>query len=334
MMEDLNDYSADEIKNQAAPANTNHTVQPAIDYPRVRVVLLVLLGFCAMFSLLGAVLYQLVAVIVGWDNALLSSGISADSSVSERNQMRLLLGLNHLCMFMLSGGITVWIFYRRYVVNRYSENAPAEWLNWRDYLGVNRLPSLRLLVRSLAVMAVSAPLVLYSYEVNKMLPLPEVFHSMEANTNEAIKGLLVMNSPFELIANLVIIALLPSLGEELIFRGIVQQQIMRRVTQPLMAILASAAIFSFIHFQFEGFLPRLILGFVLGWLYWRTGNFWIPVAAHFFNNGMQVVMQYLYGQKMSDINMENDIQVPWFSAVVSVVLLGVLAKYIQADERI
>jgi uncharacterized protein len=135
-----------------------------------------------------------------------------------------------------------------------------------------------------------------------------------------------------LLANLTIIALLPALGEELIFRGVVQRQLLRRLSDPLIALTLTAAIFSFIHFQFEGFLPRMALGGILGWLYWRTGNFWLPVIAHGFNNGIQVLAQYLYSRQMSSVNLENNVSVPWYAAAISVALIWLIVRQIEAGQ--
>jgi membrane protease YdiL (CAAX protease family) len=149
-----------------------------------------------------------------------------------------------------------------------------------------------------------------------------------------LKALLRMDNLGELLANLTVIALLPAIGEEIVFRGVVQQQLMRRIANPWVALAVSSAIFSFFHFQFEGFLPRLILGFLLGWLYWKTQNFWVPVLAHFFNNGLQVVGQYLYGKEVSTIDFEQDIQVPWFAAAISAFLVWTTMRWIgQTMDR-
>ena len=193
--------------------------------------------------------------------------------------------------------------------------------HWADYLGTRRWPDARTLGLAVLLMLVSMPLVLFLYNVNKALPLPDLLRNLESDTNEALKGLLNMQGIGELLANLLIIALIPAIGEELLFRGVLQQQLMRRIANPLIAILAAALIFSFIHFQFEGFLSRALLGVLLGWMYWKTGNFWIPVTAHFFNNGLQVVGQYLYGQEISTIDLEQDIDIPWAAALLSAVLV-------------
>jgi len=177
-------------------------------------------------------------------------------------------------------------------------------------------------------MAVSLPLVLYALNINQQLPLPEIFKMAGAQAEEALKGLLKMDNLAELFANIVLVALLPALGEELVFRGVVQQQLMRRIANPWVAILVSSIVFSAAHFQFDGFLPRMMLGFLLGWLYWRTRNFWVPVAGHFFNNGIQVVGQYLYSRELSTVDLEKEIQVPWEFAAISAFMVWAVMRLI------
>lgn len=291
--------------------------------PRVSMVLLAQFGFCLGGMLLGALLFQVVAMAAGWDAGAFSGGGMADVTPAQLWQMRLLLFLSHLATFVLAGWATVRLFYP---AGR--PGLPA----WRDYLGARRAPDGATLGWAVLLMLASLPLVLFLYNINKMIPLPEAFRMMENETEEALKALLRMNSAGELFANLLLLALLPAVGEELVFRGVLQRQLMRRMNDPWAAILLAAAIFSFIHFQFEGFLPRWVLGILLGWLYWRTGNFWVPVAAHFANNALQVVAQYLYGQKLSTVDLEKDVNVPWFAAAISVGLVFVIMRQINSPR--
>jgi uncharacterized protein len=280
--------------------------------PSPRLVLMTLFAFSLLGVVLGPAIYQIIAVFSGWSTDLLTGGLSADASSADRWQLRFLLGLSHFTTFVATGSVTVWLFYR---------GIGASSPHWADYLGARRLPEGRAFGMAILLMLVSLPLVLWLYNLNKALPMPESFRLMEAQTNEALKSLLKMDSPAEFVANMFIIAFLPALGEELIFRGIVQKQMLRLIRNPWVGLAVTAVIFSFIHFQFEGFLSRCLLGFLLGWLYWVSGNFWIPVAAHFFNNGIQVFAQYLYGQKISTIDLEQDVQVPWFFGVSSAVMV-------------
>lgn len=292
-------------------------VIPALPEPRARLVLLSQIMLMVIGSGIGVMLYYIICLIAGWDPSVM---LNADSAAPARWQVRLQLGLTHLFGFLVAGSVTVWIFYRGITQTQTS---------WPDYLQSRRWPRGTELLLGILLMAVSMPLVLYSLTINQQLPLPELFKLAGEQSEEALKGLLHMDNWAELLVNIILIALLPALGEELVFRGIVQQQLMRRIANPWVAILVSAAVFSAAHFQFDGFLPRMLLGFLLGWLYWRTRNFWVPVAGHFFNNGLQVVGQYLYGKEVSSIDLEKDIQVPWEFAAISAFMVWAVMRLIR-----
>lgn len=282
--------------------------------PRVRIVLLTQFGLCV----LGVGIFQIISLLVGWGDAPM---LSADAAAAERWQARLQLGLGHLFAFGVAGFLTVWLFYR---------NITRSGPDWRDYLQVRHRPALHVVGLTVLLMAVSLPLVLFLLNINQLIPFPEPFKIAEEQTAGMLKGLLNMEHWSELLGNLTIIALLPAIGEEIVFRGVVQQQLMRRTANPWTALVLSAAVFSFFHFQFDGFLPRLLLGFLLGWLYWKTQNFWVPAIAHFFNNALQVVGQYLYGKEMSTVDLEQDIQVPWFAAAISLFMVLVAMRLIHS----
>ena len=117
------------------------------------------------------------------------------------------------------------------------------------------------------------------------------------------------------------------MGEELTFRGVLQQGLTRRMKSPHVAIILSAAIFSFIHFQFYGFLPRMFLGILLGYMFYITGSLWTSITMHFVNNGTAVVLYYLNNKGIIDIDPEHfgEMQYPWLttiSFVVTAALIG------------
>ncbi len=273
--------------------------------PQVRVILTGQLLACLLLAMLGGGLFQLLALLAGWE---VSGTLAPDASAAERWQMRLFLAIGQFATFVAAGWVVVRFFYPP------TDRAVA-------YLRAGVRPDARIVLMGALMILVAVPLVLFVYNLNQALPLPDVFRQMEEQTTETLKALLQMDNGLELAGNLVLIALLPAIGEEIVFRGVVQQQIQRRIHSPWLAILLAAAVFSFIHFQFEGFLPRLLLGVLLGWLYWRTQNFWVPVAAHFANNAAQVIGQFLYGRELSTVDLEADIDVPWYAAVVSALLV-------------
>ncbi|MEO6039280.1 MAG: type II CAAX endopeptidase family protein [Saprospiraceae bacterium] len=297
--------------------------------PKVRLVLLVQLVLFVLFLLLGFMLFQLISSLAGWDTPSIVAGqLAVDAPPADRWPMRLFIAMNSPLPFVLSGLATVWIFYRRL-----APGMPG----WGDYLLIRRSPTLGQVGQAWLLLLVAMPLVLFLLAVSKLLPLPQIFHDLEHSMDSLLRGLLQMENGWELLANLTIIAFLPAFGEELVFRGVLQQQLMRRIANPWVAILVTATIFSAIHGQFDGFLSRLLLGFLLGWLYWRFRNFWIPVAAHFFNNGLQVLGQYLYHSKVSTVDLEKDIDVPWFAAAVSALLIVAVMRWmgkVEVVERV
>ena len=89
------------------------------------------------------------------------------------------------------------------------------------------------------------------------------------------------------------IAIIPSVGEELFFRGLLQRLFSEWFRNVHIAIFVTSFLFAAIHMQFYGFLPRMMLGILLGYLFYWTGSIWIPVFAHFLNNGSAVILSFL-----------------------------------------
>jgi len=124
----------------------------------------------------------------------------------------------------------------------------------------------------------------------------------------------------QILLALLVIAILPAIGEELVFRGMIQRELWRASGSAHLAIWMSAFLFSAIHLQFFGFFPRLLLGALFGYLYYWSGNLLIPIFAHFFNNGFAVVVMFLNQQNVTDLNVEDNVALP-----VPYVLAGVVA---------
>ena len=95
--------------------------------------------------------------------------------------------------------------------------------------------------------------------------------------------------------NLVIIALTPAIAEEFIFRGVFQKIFYGLLRSGHLAVWFTAFLFSTLHFQFFGFIPRFILGLVFGYLFFWSGTLWLPVISHFVNNAFPVVLVYIEG---------------------------------------
>lgn len=115
------------------------------------------------------------------------------------------------------------------------------------------------------------------------------------------------NSLGQFIIVFIVVAVIPGIGEELIFRGILQNKFHLLFKNIHVAIIVTAILFSGFHMQFFGFVPRLFLGILFGYIYYWSGNLWYPIIGHFINNGFTLILIYLYqaGHIGIDIEVED-----------------------------
>jgi uncharacterized protein len=127
----------------------------------------------------------------------------------------------------------------------------------------------------------------------------------EDSADRIVDILMTQNTLKTLIFNLLMIGILPAIGEEMIFRGVFQKIFYKLFKSGHLAVWVIAFLFSAVHLQFFGFLPRFILGLVFGYLFLWSGTLWLPVISHFLNNTVSVIAIYLHGG--IDINIPPDI---------------------------
>lgn len=152
------------------------------------------------------------------------------------------------------------------------------------------------------------PMISLLTEWNKGMELPsflasmeEMMRQMEESAKEVTDQFLNTSSVGMMFVNLFVIALLPAVGEEMMFRGWLQRVLGKSVNYHT-AIWVSAFVFSAIHFQFYGFIPRMLIGAALGYLYCYTGSLWAPIIAHFTNNAAAVISAFLVYNGYISIN--------------------------------
>lgn len=156
----------------------------------------------------------------------------------------------------------------------------------------------------------------------------------EKYAEEITKFLTVFNSTGEFLFAFLIIAILPGIGEELVFRGLLQPQLHRATGNAHVAIWISAILFSAIHMQFFGFVPRVLLGALFGYLYLWSGNLIIPMFAHFMNNGFSVLMLYLHQLGIVGIDIETTEAAPWPAVIgFSIITFGLMVYLKKLFER-
>lgn len=198
------------------------------------------------------------------------------------------------------------------------------------YLSMNTPVQKRMLFYGILALVVSMPFVSVIGFYNQQMQLPEALsgvetwmRSMEDQAEFAIQKFIAVDSTGGLLFNLFMIAVIPALGEEFLFRGVIQQIFTKMTRNYHWGIWISAFLFSAFHFQFFGFVPRLLLGALFGYILVYSGSIWIPVIAHFVNNTIGVLSLYSAKdgvgelEKMVDPDFASGIGSYWFVALVS-----------------
>jgi membrane protease YdiL (CAAX protease family) len=170
------------------------------------------------------------------------------------------------------------------------------------------------------------PLLAYLVEWNKAINLPSGLKSVQAwmEKSEHLAKVLTEtiiyyedNNSFFVV--LLIVAILPGIGEELLFRGIVQNEIQDILKSPTWAIWITGFLFSFIHFQFFGFFPRMLLGVLFGYFYYWSGNIYVSMFVHFMNNALSLVLANMYKQKAISFDPDSVEFIPVYSVIISII---------------
>lgn len=149
----------------------------------------------------------------------------------------------------------------------------------------------------------------------------------ENRAEQLTKFFTQFNTTGEFLVGLLVIAVLPAMGEELVFRGMLQNELYRASKNHHIAIWTSAILFSAFHMQFFGFVPRMLLGALFGYLYVWSGNLLMPIIAHFVNNGFSVLMLYLSKLKITDMDMESPEAAPLPAILIFTAIFGALLLY-------
>lgn len=198
-------------------------------------------------------------------------------------------------------------------------------------------------VTALLVLAFMAPNSVF-IEWNNTFSFPEFLKTFEQWARERedlaaqfTKFMTKFESIGEFFIGVFVIALLPAIGEELVFRGMIQPELYRAGRNQHVAIWVTAILFSAFHMQFFGFVPRMLLGALFGYLYVWSGSLFVPMIAHFVNNGFAVIMVYLNQLGIVSIDIDSPEAAPWPTvAVLSAIFAGLVYyfKKINAQKHL
>ena len=211
----------------------------------------------------------------------------------------------------------------------------------RRHLGFTSSFNLKNIILVLLVMGTAIVVGGVLGELNKDIPVSQslktYFDTLEKQYENAIQSILVFRNIGDYLVTLLVIAVIPALVEEVMFRGSMQQILIRWFKYPLIGILVTSFIFSAIHFSWYGFLPRMALGVVLGYIFFYTGNLWYSILAHFFNNGLTVTVLYIGFLSNQKIDTDSTESFPLWIGIPSIVFLillfGLLRKHGKAKAE-
>ena len=204
-------------------------------------------------------------------------------------------------------------------------------------LQMDRGADWKLFLLAIGIMICAAPAINLLADWNSKVELPECLDSIEQRMKayeqqaaQLTERFLQADNVWQLLLNIGLMALLPALAEELSFRGTLQQILGNKQ----IAIWATAIVFSAIHMQFYGFVPRMLMGAMFGYLFVWSGTLWIPIVMHFTNNGLAVIAYYIFGSENSYADTIGA-GATWWLGVLSLILtsLGLLIFYRRTHTR-
>ena len=194
-------------------------------------------------------------------------------------------------------------------------------------------------VLSVGLFVVSVPVINHLVVWNEGLSLPpslahleSQFKSAELAAKQLTEAFLKTDSLSGLLLNLLLIAVLPAFCEELLFRGALMRFLLQCFYQKHLAIWFSAVLFSLFHAQFYGFVPRMILGVLLGYMVWYSGSIWPGIVIHFINNALATLASYFDWENSSYRILQPDYTFP-SAVVILCAILTVCLVYIMYKKN-
>lgn len=246
-----------------------------------------------------------------------------------KQSMLAMLTIQDIFAFILPAVVAMALFYLRPL----------------HMMGLDRMPSLKALAVVVVFYLVSLPAMNWLVDFNGSMVLPswmsgveEAMRQAEDMAADATKQILDINTIPQLLFCLFVVGLMAGLSEEMLFRGAMQRTMQDSRLGAHTAIWVTAIVFSAFHMQFFGFLPRMLLGAWLGYLFVWTRSLWVPIIAHTLNNSTVVVMSYLAGKGVvpegfgDNLGLPADGAFPWM-ATASLVLSIAIALWAARSFR-
>ena len=232
-----------------------------------------------------------------------------------------LLTVQDLLAFIVPAIVAMAIFYRR----------PFH------AMGIDRAPGWLSLVVIILFYIVSLPAMNWLVSFNEAMSLPSWMGGLESwmreaedAAAEATQRILDINSAGMLVASVFVVGFMAGLSEEMLFRGAMLRTMQDSRLGTHAVVWIVAILFSAFHMQFYGFIPRMVLGLWLGYLFVWTRNLWVPIIAHTLNNSTVVVFSYLTNKGLVPEGFADNIGIPAEGALPWLAIVSFMASIIIA----
>ncbi len=212
----------------------------------------------------------------------------------------------------------------------------------KEYLHLNTTAGSSSFLLVILLVVFASPVINFMGEINGQMHFPDWLSGIENwmrdsedKADQLTEIFLNVNTTGGLLFNIFMIAFLPAIGEELLFRGVIQRIFTNMTKSYHWGIWISAILFSALHMQFYGFIPRMLLGVLFGYLLVWSGTIWLPIAAHFVNNGAAVIAWYLIhkdllSEKVETVGTTAD---SYFWVAISIVLVTLFMWLIKRENQ-
>lgn len=212
---------------------------------------------------------------------------------------------------------------------------------WFSYNRMNKAPGYTMSNIVIVMSLVLLPIVWILADWNEGWKLPEALagldewmRRMDEQNSELVKLMSRDSRIGILLINIFVMAMLPAVGEELMFRGTVQPFLQKWTKSPHWAIWITAFIFSAIHFQISGFIPRMLIGAYLGYLCYWSGSLWLPILAHFMHNSMSILSDFIMLRRGFDVDNLNYTDIHGWKYILGVaIILAIGGIYLLWKNR-
>jgi len=176
-------------------------------------------------------------------------------------------------------------------------------------------------------------------DLNQMIPVPKTaevyFKQLEDEYNKEILSVGYMKTTYDFVISIIVLAFIPAIFEEMLFRGCLQKIMISLTRNVFVGIFITSIIFSAIHFSYYGFLPRLFLSIMLGYIFYFGKNLWLNITAHFLNNAYPLTVMFMLGRegKLNTGVLEETVH--WgYGIIGAIILIGLFVLYKKESERV